>query len=369
MKVAIPPWRRRARSLGGSLLVVLGGCGPAQPDEAELELMTHEEAIRIPNSLTTQALVLNALATNPEANGMLATNGLRPLFDPVGGSDYIREQLRDVDAQRFMEYVVTCALEEGQGVEWKDPMTGSVSLWKGKLGLCSEWGDDPPSPECLNRVSACVIARNNAFGMRVELSMRGEDPSRPDAFELEPATLPTRYDPDTSGLVGSFAGCSSPAEGVTRNCGWSVDFIGRCAPGTQVRLGAGGVPPDQCESGPALGSSEGSRMMLRVCSGIAGCDQGGPRFQASSAESCNGEEEPAVSFTCPPEGYFNVMKAPWDSQQSGTVTVEVEAGTPAGASYPSSELEAFTIREGAFYGTIFDPDALGATVRAWSTGT
>ncbi len=357
MSARFSPWLSRSLPL----LLILGGCQPDAPGEAEATLATQEADIRIANSLTTRALVFNALSTNPTANRMLGTTSLKTLFDPMTGSLYIREQLRDVDAQHLMEYLTGCALSASQKLEWKDPVTGAVSGWAGKLGLCSSWYDSAPTRECLNRVSACIIARNNAFGRRVELSMRGELPATPGTFSLESKTLPTVYDPDTSQRVGSFDACQPAAQGVGRNCGWAVDYIGQCEPGEQVRLGAGGVPPDQCLGGHALGSSSGSRMMLRVCSGIAGCDDSGARFLGRSDGSCNGTA-PAVSFTCPSEGYFNVMKAPWDSQQSGSVVVALEEGTRANAVYALSEAKAFPVREGAFYGTIFDPDALGATV-------
>lgn len=349
------------------LLLILGGCQPDVPGEAEATLVMEKADIRIANSLTTRALVFNALSTNPTANAMLGTTALKTLFNPTTGSTYIREQLLDEDAQHFMEYLTSCALSDNQSLSWKDPIKGVISSWPGKLGLCPSWYLSAPSEECLNRVSACIIARNNAFGRRVELSMRGELPSTPGTFSMEAKTLPTMYDPDTSQRVRSFDACQSAGQGVGRSCGWAVDYIGRCEPGEQVRLGAGGVPPDQCVDGHALGSSTGGRMMLRVCSGIAGCDNGEARFLAGSDGSCNGTA-PAVSFSCPAEGYFNVMKAPWDSQQSGWVGVQVEEETRANAEYALSEARAFAFREGAFYGTIFDPNALGATVEVVNHG-
>lgn len=345
------------------LLASLAGCQPELEgsEEAGASLQAQESEIRIVNSLTTQALVLNALTTNPTANALLGSNALKTLFDPTSGNTYIRQQLRDVDAQHVMEYLTSCALKEGQVLKWKDPVTGAVGSWAGKLGVCSSWYDSAPSQTCLRQVSACIVARNNAFGRKVELSMRGEHLANPDIFRLEPKTPPTQYDPDTSQRVRSFIECQGASQGVGRNCGWSLDYIGKCQPDEVVRLGAGGVAPDQCGVGHALGSSTGSRMMLRVCTGIAGCDSNGTRFLAESEGSCGGSA-PAVSFVCPAAGYFNVMKAPWASTQSGSVSVMVEEETEAKSAYALSEQEAFTVREGAFYGTIFDPSALAVTV-------
>lgn len=345
------------------LLVSLAGCQPELEGSEEVgpSLEAQESEIRIVNSLTTQALVLNAITTNPTANAMLGTSALGPLFDPLVGNTYLRNQLRDPDAIKVMEYVTSCALSSSQTLKWKHPVTGAVANWQGKLGLCTSWHGSAPSPECLSRVSACVVARNNAYGRRVELSVRGELPGNLDGFLLEPKTSPTEYDPNTSQHVPSFNACGTASQGVSRNCGWTMDYIGKCQPDEQVRLGAGGVAPDQCQGGHALGASTGSRMMVRACAGIAGCDSGGSRFLAQSEGSC-GATAPAVSFTCPAEGYFNVMKAPFVSTQAGTVEVDVEPETSARTAYALNEQEAFPVREGAFFGTIFDPEALAVTV-------
>jgi hypothetical protein len=344
------------RGLGVSLLIALGGCGPALPGEEEAgwETETREDAIRIPNSLTTQALIFNGLTTNKLANQMLGTKPLNALFAPPG-DPYIQNQLWDPNARALMPYLVSCALSGSQSLPWKDPTTGILGVWKGRMGLCSEWATQPPSKECLERVSACLLARNNAFGKRVELSARGEHPTSPAAFALEPVTRPTEYDPSTSQRLASFYPCSTSTQGVQRNCGWTVDAIGSCEPGQPVRLGAGGRAPDMC-SGATLGSSSG-RAVVRVCEDIAGCDDGGPRLLAQSEGSC-ASTAPAVTFTCPAAGYFSVMTAPYASSLAATATVQVESP----ASYRLSEAEVFSVREGAFFGTIFDPSALAVEV-------
>jgi hypothetical protein len=322
---------------------------------------TAGQEMRVANSLTTQALTLNAISTNPTANALVASNGLAGLFDPESGNDYVQWQLRDVDAQHFMEYLVGCALEATQSIPWKDPLTGTEEQWKGKAGLCPKWELGPPTEECKRRVSACILARNNAFGRRVELSLRGEDPSDVTRFALENKTAAVDYDPDLEQHVPSFQACAEPQSGVHRDCGWQVGRIGRCAPGQTVRLGMGGRAPDQCTTGAVLGSTEEGQSVLRVCEGLIGCDEGNARQLARSEGSC-GTTEPAVTFTCPASGDFNVMTAPYDSTQSHSGGVDVETGTPAGTAYGLSEGDVFHYREGAFYGTLFDASALAATV-------
>ncbi|QRN98068.1 hypothetical protein JRI60_03055 [Archangium violaceum] len=352
------------------------GCQPEQLVETEALDVVAEE-MRVANSLTTRELVYNAISTNPKANDLVAGKGvlseglpgqgLADLFDPATGNAYLQLQLRDVAAQHFMEYLAGCALDETQALTWKEPISNTVRQWKGKAGLCTQWLGGVPTEECRRRVSACILARNNAFGRRVELSIRGEDPADITRFELEPQTRAVDYDPDLAQYVPSFQGCTTLQSGANRNCGWQPGHIGRCVPGQTVRLGAGGRAPDRCATGPALGSTTSGRSVLRVCAGIIGCDASNPRRLAQSEGTCS-TTPPAVTFTCPASGDFNVMLAPYSSWLGSTASVGVETGTPAGTAYALSEGEVFRYREGAFYGTIFDSEELAAEVSVTKDG-
>jgi hypothetical protein len=347
--------------LGVSLLLGAGGCLPTTEEEAPDAVGATSEELRVANSLTTRALVLNAITTNPEAIPLLVGNGLVPLFAPGSGNAYLQQQLVDADARQVMSYLVGCALPAGASVPWKNPATGLVEQWDGKLGLCPEWKVGEPTPACLNWVSACLLARNNALGRRVELSLRGEDPTRPTLFSLESASRPVAFDPVTDAPVPSLAACTTSQTGAERDCGWKAEFIGQCQPGQPVRLGAGGRAPDQCTTGPVLGAAAGARMMLRACGDIFGCDQASGRMLAQSEGAC-ATLAPSVKFTCPSTGFFTVQSAPHDSTLTGTVTVAAETGTPAATLYPTSEARTFFLREGAYYGNIFEPKSLAVTV-------
>lgn len=316
---------------------------------------------RIGNGLPTSALVLNALSANPTANAQLATS---PLSSATFSDPYMQEQLVDPDARKFMKYLVSCALGAQQEVSWVHPMTSQVSTWHGSMALCPEWNVQAPSQKCLELVSSCVLARNNALGVRVVLSVTGEDSSRPSSF-IPADRVPTDpYVPRTYDTIASFNACGSTVVGdAGRNCGWTPAEVGSCTPGAWVRVGAGGRPPDQCGGG-TLGSMGPQRVMLRVCRGLAGCNStegtGGdlrdsPDLLAQSAGSC-GQQEPAVTFRCPADRIFNVMVAPYDSRDTAADVREIEAESPA--RYPAPEAVVFETREGAFYGTIFGTNVL-----------
>ncbi|MDC0712197.1 hypothetical protein POL68_27265 [Stigmatella sp. ncwal1] len=351
-------WERCFRGVGLSVALCLMGCGPvldSAGDEAGAEQGWWEDAIRIPNSLLTRALVFNSMTTNRTAIQYLRTTSLTTLFAPPG-IPFIQSQLRDPNAQLVMSYLVGCALPAGQPLPWQDPITGTLRNWTGEAGLCPEWAtSSTPSNACLERVSACLLARNNPFGRRVDLSMRGENPSNPNTFSLELQTRPSGYYPGVSSSVASLSACTSTQSGASRNCGWKVDYIGACAPESLVRVGAGGSLSPSC-SGAPLGSTSSGQLLLRVCGDIASCDD---TAKLNLTDTCSASPAPEGTFTCPPSGYFNVMTAPTISsaQASGTVDVAAAGG------YRLSEAEVFPVREGAYYGTIFDAKALAIEIR------
>ena len=362
------------------LLLALTGCDPAVTGGPDPDALgTSEADIRIANSLKTQELVLNAIAANHAANEALATHSLESLFDPdltegSAASALIAHQLNDPHAQRCMAYLVGCALGPDETLEWLNPSLppGSQrSQWVGSAGLCPRWLTDAPLPDsaCLKRVTACLLARNNGLGRRVDLSMRGEihEPllSLHAPFALDSWTLPLDYLPSTSAPLSSAASCGGAAVGSGRDCGWTMHSVGWCPAGQTVSVGAGGPTggPAACGSGAPLGSSSDARMMLRVCRGIAGCDSTDGRLVANSQGCAAGSTsplpspatDPSVSITCPAQGgYFTVMTAPWSSTASGTANVAVSGGAQA----PLSERGVYRVREGAFYGNLFGSAAL-----------
>ena len=126
-------------------LVLAGGCTGE-------ELVLGEEA---QPQLQWNGIVYNALAANA-----LVTNGL----NLGNGLD-----LGDPDAHQFVEYLVSCALPAG------DDVAIQGETFAGALGLAPEWADGPCGETCQRWVSACLLARVNARGERVQISMRGPD--------------------------------------------------------------------------------------------------------------------------------------------------------------------------------------------------
>jgi hypothetical protein len=164
----------RNAALVAALLV--SGCatqveGEDSPGLEQLDALTF-------NALTFNALTFNALSANARANPIMPDV---PLDSDSynGGIEDLKNQLSDPTGrtQEFFHYLVTCALEPGQTVDYKDELFGGLysASYEGELGLCPSWHTGKASDACRQVVSSCLLSRQNAFGVSVQLSMRGHD--------------------------------------------------------------------------------------------------------------------------------------------------------------------------------------------------
>jgi hypothetical protein len=129
-------------------------------------------AVSSPGSIRTNAMSFNAMSFNSlllKANAQLADYSLVEIVAP--GSVFEPELVADPYAREFMDYLVSCALDENDSLSWSGG--GLSETWEGSLGLCPDWAVAAPSEECQEVVSACLLARTNAYGQSVEISLRG----------------------------------------------------------------------------------------------------------------------------------------------------------------------------------------------------
>ena len=192
----------RGFALGLAVFAALGpvGCGGEGDDDAE----TIQAAITVENALTANALT---------------ANGLR---DPL--------------AREFLKYVVSCALDEDDSVAFK--IDGKRYEFRGGLGLAPEWGRSHGAcdGDCQRWVSACVLARVDAAGVKRTISIRGDNRAlRPEDNELR------RYSDREATYFGNLFVRNQPrymclSPGKTSNervCGDSLDdcpmtVVGSC---------------------------------------------------------------------------------------------------------------------------------------------
>ncbi|KYG03702.1 hypothetical protein BE21_50370 [Sorangium cellulosum] len=154
----------------------------------------------IGNHLRLEVLGGNLLTTNADNLRELTQ---RPLASASFAEGSLHKALLDPHARDVMQVLVECALRPDQGLSWtttaselsavdagatvssaesdlswaiplgeKPSLAPVVVAWSGDLGLCPSWAHGAPSTECQQLVSACLLARNNARGAHVDLSLR-----------------------------------------------------------------------------------------------------------------------------------------------------------------------------------------------------
>ena len=155
---------------------------------------------------------------------------------------------------KMLEYTVGCALPRGVRAE----IDGV--FYNGSLGLAPGWRQNPLSGKERELVSSCLLARTNAFGVPVEISMRNAEDSQTTHKSLQAGAYERRR---FSHFEGAFYGdlfseypqayvcvgdlnvrtrkllqdkrrmCSVPREGTSHNglpislCGFII--TGRCS--------------------------------------------------------------------------------------------------------------------------------------------
>jgi hypothetical protein len=90
--------------------------------------------------------------------------------------------LRDQDGVDTAHYLVRCALPDGQSIQLKR-WDGQLETFYGQVGLAPEWLSDSPVPggicdkSCQEKVTACLLAHSNGFGIHIGLELSSTQPS------------------------------------------------------------------------------------------------------------------------------------------------------------------------------------------------
>lgn len=324
------------------------------------------------NGLSSQAFRLNALTSNKTSLEILTTHPLNEMLFSVE-DNYIGRQLHDPRTMAMMKELVKCALDTSTTVistvisvdEQRHTEQRYTMELRGELGLCQkpttdvgDWSLDPPTEACQELVTACLMARVNALGKSIPLSLRSQRSvlsllSHRVHTETRFRESPMGEDPSEGTPIDSFSSYCVQGE-----CNWAAAYVGTCIPGTQLELAI--------QDPPACGSAT-----LRVCAGIHGCfgSSSLDRFVPNGASLLPYSELPysklvsqtsgcSLKFTCPHGhyigGYYSVMtQSPLTTSAASKVT-----GSSSSGRYPAQENEVFTFAEGAFYGNLFKPEKL-----------
>lgn len=210
-------------------LVFASGCVTEAP-----ELGSTESHVESHNRIALNRIALNRIALN-----RIALNGLTSL----GGANTM---LDTADNREVVGYLVQCALPEGSSITLSD--ANGTYTFDGAVGLAPAWTANAPSASEKRWVSACLLARTNAYGVSVAISMRGPhaalvvDAAEASAYGLlEGAfwgdvfadTFDANACPGPLKLADSQAStlplraCTVSADGITTTCGH--EYAGPCA--------------------------------------------------------------------------------------------------------------------------------------------
>lgn len=349
--------------------VITDACGEAVHNDMPRNDMPRNDMPR--NGLSTPAL-----AANRQLLALLASKRLdSALVATAHASGWLTPSTY---APHLLKYVASCALDpcEKLATPAGDELLGGLGLcgdkyntWAAANGRPSEvpWKSGPPSKACLERVSACVLARTNAIGSSVLFSMRGDGTKFQERVNTEPIFRENHGTP-----IVSFRSCAASClwgDLAHRNCDWQARFVGQCPAGSNVRLAA---------------THPSDKARIRVCAGIHGCDSYAlaagpttvpkanlPRYGGLLIKDGNAS---FIDFVCPsngppvqgtPTGYYSVMLSPPTSTATLSAGADLSRVDPAGNpvstptdAYPAKEEAVFTYREGSFYGTLFSKDGV-----------
>ena len=134
------------------LAAALGGC-----TDDESRIATGEpEALTTANRITANRITANRITANRITANMLAAG----------------ELLSTADGRDLFTYIVSCAIPDGETLE--ATVDGTTYEFPGSIGLAPAWEDRALSEREKRWVSACLIARVNAYGISVPISIRGD---------------------------------------------------------------------------------------------------------------------------------------------------------------------------------------------------
>lgn len=198
------------------------------------ELGSTESHVESQNRIALNRIALNRIALNRIAlNGLTSLGGASTMLDTADNRDVVR-------------YLVQCALPEGSSVTLSD--ANGTYTFDGAIGLAPGWTTSAPSASEKRWVSACLLARTNAYGVSVAVSLRGPnaaltvDSTEASAYSLREGAFwgdvfGEEFDanacPGPLKLADSqlstlpLRACAVSADGVTTTCGH--DYAGACA--------------------------------------------------------------------------------------------------------------------------------------------
>ncbi|HEU4404427.1 MAG TPA: HYR domain-containing protein [Polyangiaceae bacterium] len=152
----------------------------------------------IQDSMSTSGMTQNGMTQNGMTQNGMTQNGMTQngLWQDAfwQQNPAVLQVLRNNPyARELLKYTYECAMPKGQ-LTTIDP--GGVNLvLRGGIGLAPQWGEEGGvcDKSCQRWVTACLLARTNAYGESVEISMRAPDDA-PEPIKTALALAPGEAD-------------------------------------------------------------------------------------------------------------------------------------------------------------------------------
>jgi hypothetical protein len=264
--------KQRLAEISGLSVLFLLACGPA-PDEllagpggsAELT-----QALLGANALTPNGLNPNGLSPNGLSPNGLSPNGLSPNSLSPAALAAIQDPAPIGHLSRMLlRYAVACAFDPTQSFafSWTDSYgVRHDETYRGYLAVSPAWATQPLGREGQQKVSACLGALTNYYGVSVMVSLRSlEEPLKTltgspeltqysfiegaffgNLFEATPRLYACYNDANIDHSRAALRDCAvghvSTTDGSLENCGL-IQRLGSCSRHCQKVNGAGQYYP------------------------------------------------------------------------------------------------------------------------------
>lgn len=118
---------------------------------------------------------INGLMT---VNGLSALNGLSTIDGVAPGNTAAGSEglMTTASGRTTLSYLVRCALPTGHSISKQD-QDGVWYTFDGELGVGPEWETGACDLDCLQEVSACLMAHVNTSGQHIALMLDGDSPA------------------------------------------------------------------------------------------------------------------------------------------------------------------------------------------------
>ena len=148
----------------GLLSVTAASCVAEMGDEADY-LANEAQEVATSNAMTANRISANRITANRITANRITANAI--LADLSSAPELANNE----SSREFLKYFVECAVPAGQTVYFRDHQDNVFEV-AGAIGAAPEWMDGPMSEDGKERVTACLLARTNFFGISIPISIR-----------------------------------------------------------------------------------------------------------------------------------------------------------------------------------------------------